>query len=531
MLSFFTTIWDWITWAVAALMPFKRGQALSPVVRWIIWILLDLSFLGVLFLINLYADFAQSVGIPSILNRPGMREFLRMCWLPILGQLFVFMCIALYWFYLVWFAELDDSVFPDIDEAWQEALSALERANISLTKLPVFLVLGRPEAAEEHLFEASGMKLVLPPTPGNRNAPVHVYADRNAIFVTCRGACVLGKLAETLSMEELPEGASAIEPGGGEEFDKTMRPGLKEQAVLEMLRAPAGHSASPVRRRALRRAFLGKALGSDFLSNASEVATAKARLAHLCRLIVRDRQPHCPANGILLLVPLAGTDTSSEAQFTAQAAQEDLNMVRQEMKLDCPLVSLLVDMETVPGFADFLQRQPAKDLGNRHGNGFPMATRLSREEVVEQIRLSLSWVCTTYVQDSVYRIFQGETPTSTDVNPLFPGNARLVLLLDEMNERAESLSWVVSRAVAPEEDALFRYAGCYLAATGPKGSQAFVAGVIQKLVKEQSSVGWTDAALAEDAQFHTWATYYFILSVVLALLWCALLTWIIIRPS
>jgi hypothetical protein len=178
------------------------------------------------------------------------------------------------------------------------------------------------------------------------------------------------------------------------------------------------------------------------------------------------------------------------------------------MKLECPVVALLVDMEHLPGFADFLQRQPAKELGNRHGNGFPMATRLTREEIVDEVRTSLTWVSTTYLQDSVYRIFQVETPANKDPLPLIPGNSRMVLMLDEMNERAEAL-------------------GCYLAATGGKGNQAFVAGVFQKMVREQSCVGWTDAALIEDAQYHSWARTYFIGALVLALVWCGLLAWII----
>ena len=73
------------------------------------------------------------------------------------------------------------------------------------------------------------------------------------------------------------------------------------------------------------------------MSDPKEVARFRARLAHLCRLIARDRQPYCAANGILLLVPLAGTDTPGEAQLTAQAAHDDLSVARYQMKLDCPL--------------------------------------------------------------------------------------------------------------------------------------------------------------------------------------------------
>jgi hypothetical protein len=240
---------------------------------------------------------------------------------------------------------------------------------------------------------------------------------------------------------------------------------------------------------------------------------------------VRDRQPFCAANGILLLVPLAGTDTALEAQLTAQACQDDLQIARHEMKLDCPVVSMVADMEQLPGFTEFMARQPPKELGNRRGNGFPMATRLPREEVIEEIRTSLHWVCTTYLQDSVYRVFQSETPAFREALAFFPENSHLFLLLDEMNQRAESLSTIITQAVAPENDSLYRYAGCYLSATGPKGNQAFVAGVFQKMVKEQSCVGWTEAALEEDVQSRTWANYYLILSGVLFLVLIGLSAW------
>jgi hypothetical protein len=517
-----TAIWEWIKWAVAALMPFKKDVPLSPAVRWACWIVLDLIFLALLFLLNYWLNFGQAVDrLPWLLRDPAVKETMRKIFLPILGQLVVFTAIALYWFYLLWFADSGDSPFPDIDEAWQEAMRTLSQAGIALPKEPLFLVVGRPQAPEEHLFDASGMKLAVKLTPASPHAPVHVFAERNAIYVTCRGASVLGKLAEALSMENLPEGA-AVGAGEEENLDATMRPGSREQALLEMLRAPAGAEVTAIRKRAMRRAALGKPLGHDFMSDPQEVARHKARLAHLCRLIVRDRQPHCPANGVLLLVPLAGTDNAAEAQLTAQAAQEDLGVVRQEMKLDCPVVSLLVDMEEAPGFGELMKRQSPKDLGNRRGSGFPMATRLGREELLAEVKKSLAWVCTTYLQDSVYRIFQAETPEKADPNPLFPGNASLVLLLDEMNERADALSAIVQQAIAPGQEPLFRYAGCYMAATGAKGSQGFVAGVFQKMVREQSCVGWTQAALDEDAQCHTWATYYVILAGVLFLMGLAL---------
>jgi IcmF-related N-terminal domain len=519
-------VWEWIKWAVTALMPFKQGVAISPMVRWVVWIVLDLALLVVLYFLNDRFDFTGAVRLPRALAE---LTWLRHLYLPILGQLVVLIGVVLYWFYLLWFSTPDASPFPDIDEAWQEAMRAIAQAGIQLPGVPLFLVLGRPASGEDHLFEASGLKLVVKQTPANPNAPVHVWADREAVYVTCRGASVLGKLAGILALEDVPETAAVSEEAPAEDLDKTHVGGRKEQGLIEMLRASMGQEATPLKKRGMRRAAMGKPLGSDFLSDPKEVVRFKARLAHLCGLIVRDRQPFCAANGILLLVPLGGTDSPAEAQFTAQACQEDLHVARHEMRLDCPLVSLLVDLEELPGFAEYMRRQPPKELGNRRGNGFPMSTRLSREEVLQQVRISLAWVCTTYLQDGIYRIFDAEKADTADVSPIFAGNSRLVLLLEEMNARTESVCAIVQQAIAPAHDALFRYAGCYLAATGGKGSQGFVAGVFQKLVKEQSSVSWTQTALAEDAQCLTWATYYLAAAGVLAVLWCLLLAWIILR--
>lgn len=526
MMNLIATTWGWIKLALDALTPFKPNRPLSPAVRWAIWILLDLLLLAALYFANDRFDITGAVRLPRFLAEAA---WLRHLYLPILGQLLVFIGIVLYWFYLLWFAPADASPFPDIEEAWREGMTALAQAGVKLPEVPLFLLLGRPATSEEHLFQATGLKLVVKMTPANPRAPVHVFADREAVYVTCQGASLLGKLAGILSLEDVLETPPPAATESVEDLDKTQLAGRKEQGIIELLRESAGHEATPSRKRAMRRAALGKPLGSDFLSSPTEIALCKARLAYLCQLIQRDRQPFCAANGFLVMIPLGGTDTPAEAQLTAQALQEDLNVARQETRLDCPLAAMVVDMEELPGFTEFIQRQPLSELGNRRGSGFPMATRLSREETLEQVRISLTWVCTTYLQDSVYRVFATESVGKPDVAPLIAGNTRMMLLLDEMNARADSLVAILQQAVAPTNDTLLRYAGCYLSATGPKGSQAFVAGVLQKLVKEQSSVSWTENALQEDAQSRTWATYYMAASFVLAVLWVLLLIWLFIR--
>ena len=202
-------------------------------------------------------------------------------------------------------------------------------------------------------------------------------------------------------------------------------------------------------------------------------------------------------------------------------------MIRREIKLDCPLFAMVVDMEDLPGYVEFMKRN-AHELGRRLGQRFPLATKLSREETLQHVAASISWLCTSYLQDSAYQFFQLEKADQAPGTTL-AGNASLFLMLDEMTRRSAARLTIVKQAIAPDDDTVMRYAGCYLAATGAKGSQGFVGGVVQRLVEEQSAVGWTERALAENASNHVWAWYYFVISGVLALAWLLLLAWLILR--
>jgi hypothetical protein len=494
----------------------------SPVVRWLALILLIIIVEIGLYFLGVWLNFARIVAPPSFLR--GVASF----WLPGLGILFVLICFVLYWLYVLLMAGEGASPFPDIDAAWQEATQTLAQAGLRLPDLPLFLVLGRPGTTPRNLFDAAGFELVVKMTPGNPQAPLHVFADHKAVYVTCEGASLLGRLAGILAMEEVAQGSTADQADDPEVSDKTLRPGKKDQKIIEMIRGNLDAASNPLKRRAMRRA-MDRSIGPDFLADPAAVQRLKARLAHLCRIIGRDRLPFCPLNGILWLIPLGGTDTPEDAQQAAVASQEDLAVIRRETKLDCPVMAAVVDMEDLPGFVEFMKRN-SRELGRRVGQRFPLATKLSRDETAANIGSSISWLCTSYLQDSAYPFFQMEKADQTP-DALLPGNANLFLMLDEMSGRSTSLTTIVKQAIAPDNDAAMRYAGCYLAATGAKGSQGFVGGVMQRLIDEQSAVSWTDRARADDADSHTWGWYYTLFAAVLVIGWVGLLGWIIFAPK
>jgi hypothetical protein len=494
MFGFLTAIWDMLRRIAGIILPVGKGirfRGFSSGVRWTLHIILLVAILVVLYLLN------RPLGLPALI--PTTPRFIAEMWLPILFLLIYVLAWAAWWLYKLLSTEQEQSVFPDIDEAWAEAVHALGSAGLSLTDLPLFFALGRPEAPEEDLFKAAQLQLVVRQTP-SRAAPLHLYASRDAVYVTCAGASLTGKQATILAVEGLPEMGAA--GGGGDEFDpgKTLTARAPaDQRVMKMVAMTVGRQATGLERRAMRR--LGGFKLPELLKNASEVELQTARLEHLCRLIVRDRRPYCPINGLLLLVPFGSTDTDTEAQQTGDIVQRDLATVQRIMKVHCPIFALVCDLETLPGFREFIIRLPVRDRERRLGQRFPLAPDVNGEPLLDYLDSSVQWVCGSLLRDWVFKLFRVETPGRDDLDTTVGANANLYLLLDELRERQKRLGRVLRVAMARQASGPLLFGGCYLAGTGhdPDREQALVAGLFRRLIDHQNDVSWTDEALDENA--------------------------------
>src|SRR5690606_11915860 len=98
-------------------------------------------------------------------------------------------------------AESEVSEFPDIDSAWAEATRHLDQAGIDLTETPLFLILGEPRGSGPALFDAAHLPLLVSYSPRQPDAPLHLYADRDGIYVTCPGASLLGRQSGLLNAD------------------------------------------------------------------------------------------------------------------------------------------------------------------------------------------------------------------------------------------------------------------------------------------------------------------------------------------
>src|SRR5262249_39158888 len=150
------------------------------------------------------------------------------------------------------------------------------------------------------------------------------YASREAIFVTCEGASLLPVQVARLSEALLPPAPAGPAPlsdmlGAGEraavpaeEVESAQAQPAAGGAVLLLGEPEPAAGGQPV---TVRRPSLLKDQGT--------VDVQTQRLRQVCRTLFRDRQPYCPVNGILVLVPLAATATAEDASETAAVVRHD----------------------------------------------------------------------------------------------------------------------------------------------------------------------------------------------------------------
>lgn len=456
---------------------------------------------------------------------PGSNRFLADAWLSILFLLVYTLCWLSWWLFQLLAPEQEMTDFPDIDEAWAEAVAALNEAGVGLADAPLYLVIGQSEAKEEALFQAAQLKLLVKNVPSHPRAPLHVFANRDGIYVTCPGTSLLSEHATLLTGDPESPAVAAAGGGGGEDaLDQTLRPSTGGGGAMKAAGILAGaqrknRSITPEEQRELRRLARKERKLPSLLKNAEEVETQAARLEHLCRLIVRDRWPFCPANGILLLLPYAGSDNDQVALDTGDICQRDLMIARKALKVHCPLFAVVCDMETAPGFPEFLDRFTEAERQQRMGQRCPLVPALRGRGATAQLAPSPDesygamldtvsrWICTSLVPGWVHKKFRMEgTGKAATVEEAVHGNARLFLLLDDLRERQSRLTTILTHGLETHNEPAWLFGGCYLAATGGDGGreQGFVAGVFRRLAEEQNYVSWTRAALEEEDLYQRW---------------------------
>jgi hypothetical protein len=224
-----------------------------------------------------------------------------------------------------------------------------------------------------------------------------------------------------------------------------------------------------------------------------------ARLEYVCQRLRQLRQPLCPANGALAVLPmqtiLAGSREMVELQ---KAARADLATIQNQLKLRFPVTALATGMEDDPGFEEMVRRVgPERARSQRFGHRFDVRSVPTAEQL-SALSVRISGV----FEDWVYAIYRERGAIARR------GNSHLFGLLCKVRTQLqERLMRVLCGGFGhdPERrthEEPIAFSGCYFAATGrSEDRRAFVAGVFDKLNEEQDNVEWTREARREDRRF------------------------------
>lgn len=378
--------------------------------------------------------------------------------------------------------------FPDIDHAWSQAVDALERAEIHLEETPLFLVLGSTADSDEALFHAAGIKAQVKQVPRDPTEPLHVTANRDAIWLTCPGASVLGQQSPALM------GGGAVESTLATILDQAYDPfktagaaggsTLRIEDFMASLKKAQPQPQHPHHHR--------KELDTD---------KYVARLRYLCRLIARDRQGFCPINGVLIVLPIITSASDNGPEQRAEACKADLAEMFGVFEMRCPVVVLVSDLEKFPGFTDLVERLPSGQAGKRMGQRFPLVPDLDNGAVPASIEASVSWISDILFPSMIYSQFKVESPGGQNATDVLKANSQLYRFLSKIRERQVTTARLVKDSIPAVHGEPILFGGCYFAGTGVNSGngQAFASGVLRRMIDEQDHVTWTSNALDSDA--------------------------------
>ncbi len=224
-----------------------------------------------------------------------------------------------------------------------------------------------------------------------------------------------------------------------------------------------------------------------------------ARLGYVCQFLREARQPLCPLNGAMALLPLSTIEAGPREVVELQkAVKADLAAIQHELKLRFPVTALAVGLEEDRGFEELIRRVgPERTKSQRFGHRFDVRAVATPAQLT-----ALSARISGVFEDWVYAIYRERGSIARQ------GNSHLFGLLCKVRTQLqERLVRILCGGFGHDPEQSTRgepvaFSGCYFAATGRTDDcRAFVEGVFDKLSEEQDNVEWTRAALREDRRF------------------------------
>lgn len=464
-------------------------------------------------------------------GREGFGGFLAREWVAI--AILVFAIPLVVYFALKLWLEGEPSQYPDIDRAWDSAVQAMSEQSIDPSETPIFMIIG-PGTVESVNAFMNTSNIQFPVRTPLGPAPIHVFANQQAIYVMCTECCQLSKLLgsprdstivpgqmpgapqpyapdRTMDLSSMQSGGAAGQPpippaaaNAGSAYSADVRstiaglnipvpptnqgPDLRGTMMVGDMGAPATTPAAPQ----------GGGIAKATLTP-SEANEATARLAYLCRLFNRLRDPLCPINGVMVSTPFRYLADGSQDMVNQilVALKADLACLRGALRVRCSVTHLVDSMEMETGFRELVRRVGAERSSvQRFGKGFG----LWNVPTAPQLNAVVKHACGAF-EDWSYLLFREGDGLSK------PGNRHLYSLLCRIRSTFEPrLAHLISSAYsvndsgpqASDREPLL-FSGLYFVASGAMPDrQAFLSSVFKKATNEEEELEWGSEALAEE---------------------------------
>jgi type VI protein secretion system component VasK len=265
------------------------------------------------------------------------------------------------------------------------------------------------------------------------------------------------------------------------------------QAAGLQLFAQAPEGPAPIRAYATANGVLIGAAGASAFGT-QDPATGGARLEDLARKLLAQR-PDCPiVRGVVVVFPIAWAARADAVAWSA-AVRDDLRALQRVLKIRCPVFAFFPQMETVPGFLEFLQRMARDFRDSRVGFAVPPSHEFSGDLV----NRGLTWLSGWFHGWILNRM--SDDPWNQE------GNNELFTLGYETRRFRKRLRAILEAAFSTHREAephLVR--GCYFLATGARPhEQAFAAGLLRgaraRVFAEHRGTLWSRDAIADDRRY------------------------------
>lgn len=466
---------------------------IPPWVRYGMHLILLGVLVAVLVFLNLKLGWYLQIDAPN---------WVRFTW-PGLVAILIYAAIRLV-FYIIAQIPTAQTEFPDIDEAIETGLGALEDANLSIRDVPLFLVVGLTPQEERSFVESAlvgkDVRVI------DNDLPVHWYGDHRAIWVTIPGvsaivaqsklsASAVGKASTSPSPESGPadfgatlggaESARFSTIGGADRFSTRAAGTISETAAPLV----EGYHA-PTRR-----------------LDADERDRHDARMRYFVNQLRDARYPVCPINGVLLTVPYGWTTSPGLSQL-ADTVKIDMFALQETIGVKAMTILALTGIEHFPEFKTYIERLDRDQVERRCGCGYPSLISPTTDDVEK----THTWVV-QYFERQVFELFQRKLGDAT--------NGELFRLLDRIRKSRANIVRILKNAFPDDVDEPLYLSGLYFASLEGPGAVRlpFFEGLLARLAREHDDViGWNNAAMREDRTMQNVARWILVAAAVLVII-------------